>query len=161
MLISKTLKIFIVALTIASVPAVVFAVPQLPHLFYGTITINGNPASVGTVIIAKVGGVEKGSITTTEIGEYGGPGAYDQKLLVQGDDLDLGDIISFTVSGVPAIQTTTTFESGKVEQLDLSFTISQVEVVPSDLRLNQWKDMGRHIINKSGMVAPQGEGVRA
>lgn len=129
MITSKTLKIFVVALAIASVPAIVFAVPQLPHLFYGTVTINGSPASVGTVIIAKVGGVEKGRITTTTAGTYGGPGAYDQKLLVQGD-ITGGAQITFSVSGVAAVQTAS-FESGKVEQLNLSFTITVVTPTPT------------------------------
>ncbi len=131
MLISRTLKIFVVALMVASIPTVVLAVPQLPHIFYGDITINGSPAPVGTVVIAKVNGVEKGRVTTAVTGQYGGPGAYDQKLLVQGD-ITGGAQITFSVSGVSGIPTAS-FESGKVEQLNLLFTISQVEVTPSGL----------------------------
>ena len=32
------------------------APPQLPHLFYGTVTVNGVGAAAGTVIVASVGG---------------------------------------------------------------------------------------------------------
>ncbi|MCH8346828.1 MAG: hypothetical protein IIC87_07890, partial [Chloroflexi bacterium] len=49
----------------------------------GTVKVAGSDAQVGTVITAKVGGVERGSITTTEAGKYGGPDAADPKLVVQ------------------------------------------------------------------------------
>ncbi len=133
MSIKKLIKTLVISSALLVLPVAVFAqVPQLPHIFYGDITINGSLALVGTVVIAKVDGVEKGRVTTAITGQYGGPGAYDQKLLVQGNDLSAGDTIHFTVSGAEASQTTQ-FESGKIERLDLSFTISQVEVTPSDL----------------------------
>jgi hypothetical protein len=123
MSIKKSIKTLIIFSTFLVLPVAVFAaVPQLPHIFYGDITINGNPAPVGTVVIANINGVEKGRITTTVAGKYGGPGAYDQKLLVQGDISGSPEII-FTVSDVGASQTAQ-FESGKVEKLDLAFTIT-------------------------------------
>ncbi len=125
--------ILTVAAFVAVLPfSLLAAPPQLPHLFYGTVTINGGPAPAGTVIIAKVGGIEKGRITTAAIGTYGGPGAYDGKLVVQGDDLTNGNTITFTVSEVNGTPTDL-FENGNVEQLDLAFTISQVVVTPSGL----------------------------
>lgn len=135
----KSIKTLVVSSALLVLPLAVFAqVPlQLPHIFYGDITINGSPAPVGTVVIAKVNGVEKGRVTTEITGKYdGGPGAYDQKLLVQGNltegNLTEGDPIRFTVSGVEASQTAQ-FESGKVEAKNLAFTIAQVEVTPSGL----------------------------
>jgi len=47
--------------------------------------MGGFPAPVGTVVTAKVGGVECGSITTTVAGQYGGSGAFNEKLTVSGD----------------------------------------------------------------------------
>ena len=44
--------------------------PTMPHAFYGTATIGGSAAPVGTVVMAKVGGVECCSITTTVEGQY-------------------------------------------------------------------------------------------
>lgn len=122
----KALKFFIplvVALMAISVPLAVFAVPQLPHIFYGNITIDGAPAPLGTLIIAKVSGAEKGSITTTEAGKYGGAGAYDAKLLVQGSDLNAGDTINFTFSGINASETAS-FESGALTSQNLTFVTS-------------------------------------
>ena len=128
----KSIKTLVIFSALLVLPMAVFAqVPQLPHIFYGDITINGSPAPVGTVVISKVNGVEKGRVTTAVTGKYGGPGAYDEKLLVQGDTLQgnipSGAPITFTVSGVSGTPTAS-FESGKVEQLNLSFTINQVEV---------------------------------
>jgi len=128
MSIKKSIKILIFSSALLVLPLIVFAqVPLLPHVFYGDITINGSLAPVGTVVIANVNGVEKGRVTTAVTGKYGGPGAYDQKLLVQGNDLSTGDTIHFTVSGVEASQTAQ-FESGKVEAKNLAFTITQAEV---------------------------------
>ena len=44
----------------------VAAAPVLPDEFYGSVFLNGNPAPVGTVIIAKINGEERGNFTTTE-----------------------------------------------------------------------------------------------
>ena len=127
---SKTLKVLVSALIIAVVPVVAFAVPQFPHSFYGIVAINGGPAPIDTVIIAQIGGVEKGRITTIETGKYGGRGAYDQKLLVQGDDLQTGDMVVFTISGVSGTPTAL-FESGKVEELNIAFVIATPTPTPS------------------------------
>ncbi len=120
MFISKNLKFFVIVLAVTSIHTTVFAIPQFPHIFYGNITIDGNPAPIGTVVVAKIGGVEKGKITTTQSGKYGGPNAYDAKLLVQGSDLSEGDTINFTFSGINASETVL-FESGTVANKNLTF----------------------------------------
>ena len=56
--------------------------PPLPHLFYGTVTVGGQPAQIGTVITAKVNDVIQGSITTTQTGLYGTSTAEGDKLTV-------------------------------------------------------------------------------
>ena len=58
--------------------------PTLPHAFYGTVTINGADATVGTVVSAKVGGVDCGSYTIKLPGHYGNLDERDY-LIVQGD----------------------------------------------------------------------------
>ncbi len=119
----KLCTISVVVLALGAIPFSVLAVPQLPHVFYGNITIDGSPAAVGTVIIAKVGGVEKGRITTTESGKYGGPDAYDAKLLVQGGDLSAGDTVNFTYSDINASETAL-FDSGALANQNLTFVTS-------------------------------------
>jgi hypothetical protein len=109
--------LIIVALLLCAFPAHA-GTPTLPHAFYGTLTIDGSPAAVGTVVKAKVGGVECGSITTTVAGQYGGSGAFEQKLAVSGE-IDTGATIYFYANNVEADQTYA-FSSGAVTELNLT-----------------------------------------
>ena len=110
------------------------AIPPLPHEFYGALTIDGRPASTGTTVEARGEGVltdvpDKGNpITTEEAGRYGGPSPFDPKLIVQGEDLQNGDQITFYVDGVqaecydPESETwldVYAFQSGMTTKLDL------------------------------------------
>jgi hypothetical protein len=95
--------LIIVALLLCAIPAYA-DIPTMPHPFYGTVTIDESPAAVGTVVTAKVGGVQCGSITTTVAGQYGGSGAFDEKLLVSGE-IATGATISFYVNDVDTTQT--------------------------------------------------------
>jgi hypothetical protein len=87
--------LIVVALLLCAIPAYA-DMPTLPHAFYGTLTITGSPAPVGTVVTAKVNEVECGSITTTVAGQYGGSGAFDPKLTVTGE-IENGATIEFYV----------------------------------------------------------------
>jgi hypothetical protein len=89
-----------------------------PEEFYGDITVNGVAASVGTVIVAKISGVDKGTFTTTEVGKYGGSGTFDLRLVVSGDEADTGKPITFWVNGSQADQTAI-YEPGESEELNL------------------------------------------
>jgi hypothetical protein len=79
--------------------------PPLPHAFYGSVDVNGQPAPVGAQIEARGTGVKTGiqtnPITVTVAGQYGGPTLGEPKLGVQGDLQD-GDPIEFYVNGVKA-----------------------------------------------------------
>ena len=74
--------------------------PILPARFYGNVTINDQPAPVGTLVTAVVQG-GGGSITTTVPGRYGSTYFTDPRFEVQGQISD-GAPISFFVNGVPA-----------------------------------------------------------
>ena len=69
---SKNLFIFslllVLIIGIASADDVI--IPLKPHEFYGTVTINGAPAPVGTSIIAKMWGTSHGTFTTVSPGTY-------------------------------------------------------------------------------------------
>ncbi|MCK5108820.1 MAG: dockerin type I repeat-containing protein, partial [Methanosarcinales archaeon] len=80
-------------------------VPAFPEAYYGTVAINGVSAPVGTEIIAMIKGIEKGRFTTTAVGIYGGSGTFDQKLIVAGDESDVGGTTTFWIDGIPAYQT--------------------------------------------------------
>jgi len=101
--------------------------PQLPHLFYGTSMVDGKDMSIGTVIIAKVGGEEKGRITTTEVGKYGGISADQDKLLIQGGIEDEA-IIEFYVSTIKANENAF-FKSGEIQELNLTWDLPAGVVV--------------------------------
>jgi hypothetical protein len=106
--------------------------PVIPCAFYGNVTVNGDPADVNTEITGKivdaVGSPSEGNITVTEAGKYGGPGTFDDKLLVETDsDYDEGKTIEFYVklpSGAEGkANENATFFSGSVTKLDLTATI--------------------------------------
>ncbi len=111
----------ILALLLCAVPA--YAIPPIPHSFYGTVTIGGFPAPEGTVVTAEVGEVEYGSITTTVEGQYGSSDPLGDRLLVApGEgDIETGDTIYFYADGSVANQTYA-FSPGTSTELDLTVT---------------------------------------
>jgi PKD repeat protein len=109
-------------------------IPPLPHLFYGNVTILGDPAPAGLPVNAMVKAgdsyVGGGTITST-FGRYGGPGPQDPKLIVSLDDQDAPGPLSvaFFVNGMPAVcreydtgiwLETFPYSSGTVTNLDLN-----------------------------------------
>ncbi|MCL0056543.1 Ig-like domain-containing protein [Dehalococcoidia bacterium] len=113
---------------------VLASVPPLPHAFWGDLTINGEPAPVGTTVEARVQGglvgIPGNPLITTEQGKYGGPGAFDPKLIVQGD-IEPGAIIEFYVNGFKADQTYE-FTPGGITRLDLSVVIRYILTIAID-----------------------------
>ena len=91
----------------------VLAVPGVPNQFYGSVTINGQPAPDGTTVTAEINGAEVKS-TTTSNGEY--------NLIVddpQGDRI--GDTVYFFVDGIDTGKTAS-FCNGCSDRVDLSIT---------------------------------------
>ena len=93
--------------------------PTVPASYYGDVTVNGDDADAGTEIVALIDGEERGSIEISEAGSYGGPGALDEKLVVEGSE-DSGTTVTFEVRGVEA-EETVNWTSGDVQQVDLTF----------------------------------------
>jgi len=113
----------ILALLLCAIPAYA-DIPTIPHAFYGTLTINSSPAPVGTVVKAKVGGVECGSITTTVAGQYGGSGAFDPKFTVSGE-IETGATIKFYINDFYTGEAYDyAFSPGAVTEHNLAVTIS-------------------------------------
>ncbi len=83
---------------------------DLGHGFYGAVTVNGRDAAVGTVISARVAGVQSGNWTLTDPGQYA--------LIVQGDIAE-GATIDFYVDDQKADQTFP-FHDGWTTELDLT-----------------------------------------
>jgi hypothetical protein len=87
--------------------------PSLPNRFSGDVTLNGEPAPVGTVINAYIGGELRGSVVVETAGKYVWLG-------VSGSSLDDGATITFTVGGVDADQTEIWIEGSGPRPLDLT-----------------------------------------
>ncbi len=125
----KKKPVFLAAVFLTAI-ALAGAVPQLPHSFYGHVSLQ-NPgegdaqAFQSGTVSARVDGEQVASLDY-EDGTYGGSGVYDSKLLVQGDSVGDGDTITFYVNGLKT-ENTTSFSSGEVEEFDL-----MVEVPPKD-----------------------------
>jgi len=106
--------------------------PPVPHAFYGTLTINGSAAPVGSTVEARGQGVSTGvqgnPIVTEQAGQYGSADALGKKLVVQGNITD-GATISFYVNGALAPQTAI-WHSGDTTQLNLTATIPTATPVP-------------------------------
>jgi hypothetical protein len=107
----KLVSSLILALALLVLGSPVYAIPALPHAFYGSVLINGNPAPDGTLISATV--AEGATLTTSQnpvktVGDSYGINSL--RLLVQGDGLS--GAITFYVNGVEAEGQTATFETG-------------------------------------------------
>ena len=114
-------SVLVLAMLLWATPAL--AVPPLPQAFYGTVLINGSNALVGTVVSAKINGVNAGSYTTTVAGQYGNVATHDY-LAVSCDGANDGDIITFYVQGVSTGLTATFEVGGGPTEKNLSVTIS-------------------------------------
>jgi hypothetical protein len=91
--------------------------PEMFHIFYGDLTINGQPAPAGTEVKAVADGVKytrDNPVVTTSEGQY-------KDLLAQG--MSAGSIITFYVNGVSTGQTTT-FSPMNITEVDLNVNIS-------------------------------------
>lgn len=120
------IALMVAVASLLMLPAVAQAAePALPHQFYGTVKIRSTTtgtnvnAPVGTLIIAKVDGIEKGRIKVTETGKYGGPTLAEGKLLVS-DVAGEGSPIKFYIGKYAADQTVS-FHSGNIDELNLTF----------------------------------------
>jgi len=119
--ITLLMTLIVLSMTVSNVSAV----PQPPHRFSGSVTIDGEAAPDGTLIEVKIDEVTYADTTTVD-GKYGYiPDIFD----VPADDPATtttkeggvnGDALDFYVAGTLA--DSSTFESGKYTVLDLSIT---------------------------------------
>jgi len=94
-------------------------VPAFPCSFYGGLIVNGESAKIGSEIIAKIDGIERGRIIINKVGEYGGVEGSEPKLMISGSSSDNGKDVEFYVNNVKLDQTGI-WESGEVINLDLT-----------------------------------------
>jgi hypothetical protein len=135
------LKTGIILISLIILVSGVSAVPPLPYEFYGNATINGTPVPPGTIISAKIGETEVGNISVGISGVYGGSGTFDKRLVINGDEKQIGQYITFWIKDQEAAQKVKlwagesqrldlTFEPGKAGSIDASITPSQSATTP-------------------------------
>ena len=125
--------------------------PSLPHAFFGTVEIAGQPAPVGAQVEARGQDVRTGlvgnPIEVSQVGKYGGAGGFDPKLVVQGI-VNEGAAIEFYVNGVraecaePGGQWLDSYPFQSGEVTELSLRAGPLDTPVSSLRiplvLNNW-----------------------
>jgi hypothetical protein len=114
------LKSLLGFLLIAVLVTGVYAIPPLPYEFYGTVTVNDTPATVGSVIIAKINETEVGNISVTKPGFYGSSGTFDRRLVVNGDEKQIGEYITFWIGDTQAAEKVKLY-AGESQELNLTF----------------------------------------
>lgn len=127
---------FILLILLSSLISSALATPILPCEISGNVTINNNPAPVGTTVIARIEGIERGQIVVQDKGFFGGDGPFDERLVIEGSEDDLDKEITFSVNNVTA-DNKAKFEDGKSIQLELNFN-----VLRGDFNGNGYVDIG-------------------
>lgn len=120
-------EIKILVLLLLLLPAV-FAVPGIPHQFYGYVNFTNAPAPDGIVIEARIDGKTVAS-TITLNGRYG----YKPKLFFVTDPNNnrAGKTINFYINGVDT-GVTATFKNGSTTKIDFN-----IEGIVSEMNLNE------------------------
>ena len=103
-------------------PSVVLAQRVIPHAFLGLATVNGNPASDGTVVAALVDGRQV-------VAESVSGGSYPVLLVEPDANSFVGKTVTFTIGGIPANETAL-WTQGEVTQLNLTASPTQATPVP-------------------------------
>lgn len=130
------LKTGIILISLVILVSGVSAIPPLPYEFYGNATINGTAIPAGTVIIAKIGEVEVGNLTITQAGVYGGSGTFDKRLVVNGDEKQIGQYITFQADGISASQKVKLW-AGESQRLDLTFSPGAAGTIDASITPSQ------------------------
>ena len=95
---------------------------MIPHAFLGLATVNGNPASDGTVVAAFVDGRQV-------VAESVSGGSYPVLMVEPDADSFVGKTVTFTIGGIPANETAL-WTQGEVTQLNLTASPTQATPVP-------------------------------
>ncbi|VUT27731.1 MAG: hypothetical protein SYNGOMJ08_00281 [Candidatus Syntrophoarchaeum sp. GoM_oil] len=110
----------------------------MPNKFYGDVTLNGNPAVIGTVIEARINDELRGSNEIVVDGNYGGDFNY---LEVNGNASDNGSTIVFYVGGIETDETAVWHSMAEPKKLDLIAVGESPEEICGDVTGNGAVDM--------------------
>jgi len=131
-------------------------------MFYGSLSIGGQSAPVGTVVEARgtnvTADISGNPISTTVVGQYGS--ASEPRLYVQGTNIENGDIIEFYVNGAKANETHQ-FQSGAITELNLtiasappplpaSFVVTDLTILPAQVEPGETVTIEAKVTNSGG-----------
>jgi hypothetical protein len=117
--------------------------PPMPHQFYGTVSFDGVSVDEDTLVEAFVAGVKQAQTTVDAEGRYG----YDPSFTVPGT---AGAEVTFYVGGVLANETAT-WQSGKVQQLNLTVSEEPAPPVPKyDITMAASPEVGGNATDETG-----------
>jgi hypothetical protein len=113
--------------------------PLMPHLFYGQAYIGGLPAPAGTIVEAWCPGIQNGTagnpVLVSKNGQFGGPGSFDEKLIVSGA-ITVDTPVYFFISNARALCRETGSESAYAE----SYPFRPSELTELDLLVESQPD---------------------
>ena len=109
----RYLFVVTMAVLLLTSSSIVSAQKMPPHGFLGSATVNSSPAADGTVVAALVDGQQVTAKAVTD-------GSYPV-LLVGLTDSYVGKTVTFTIGGIPAVETAL-WQQGEVTELNLTAT---------------------------------------
>lgn len=110
--------------------------PALPYNVYGEIFINSVPAPINTIINVEINNNIVGTHSTIEEGKYGNNVETNNRFLISGYFLDVGEVLTFYIlkDGTKILATTApqnpTFESGETKEIRLNFNYEEESIDP-------------------------------
>lgn len=124
-MLKKIINIIIIVLVISFLAGITSAeenLPNFPMSLYGSLKIGGSPAPVGTVVSAKAGAHEVGSIETDTLGNYGDKpnGRLSASANADGDLIDIY-VNTVKVKTIPYNLTAATL--GELIKIDLDASV--------------------------------------
>lgn len=88
-------------------PAVSAQTDPAPAAYYGSVTVDGEPAPAGVEVTAELAGGTYGPIETDSDGDFGGPTGADERLEVSPEAPPENKLVTFYVNGQQAEETVT------------------------------------------------------
>ncbi|MDD5082391.1 MAG: hypothetical protein PHU08_03360, partial [Dehalococcoidales bacterium] len=124
------LAVLLLAATFSAPAALAF--PQMPHQFYGSVTINSQPAPPGVPVSVRINGLDYAETTTDDQGRYGYSPAFfiipaDNPETVEREGGTSGDRLEFYAAGWLAGNAI--FGFGQVTRLDMAVSLNPPSVV--------------------------------
>ncbi|MDA0265107.1 MAG: hypothetical protein O3A93_13720 [Chloroflexi bacterium] len=154
----KILVTAFVAALFFILPSLVMAQPAPPHVFLGSVTVNGSPALDGTSVTAFIDGSQIASSVVSG-------GSYAALKVAQPVGVNFaGKTVTFTIAGLPAAETAL-WEMGALTELNLTNAPPQpitTQVTPTQtpvLIVGEKGDQGiPGIQGVQGVAGPAGQG---